>query len=298
MKKILLFLLAFSVSGCWLKPIEKPKPFIPEVSKATAKQVEMKAITEAERSVPMAVREIKGYFLKNSVKLESGINFFILSSEKRFDEILGASAIESDMDPKPDFKNKVVAVLSLERLPKRCDIKIIKAYAIGSDIYVEYDASQNQQELSYYALSAKIFEIEKPQIATNICFTDAEKNSKVLPLGNRTQYSPLNIDDLLMYYIGVYKGTLPSADGSRVSTVLVISKDYTFNLKQIYLSNSDRVFETSGNWAATSDLSSFVLNYDKPANSQTAFRFVDKSTVEQLDIYGEVIDSGFYTLRK
>jgi hypothetical protein len=297
MKKNAVFLLAFLVSGCWLKPIERPKPFIPEISKEAAKQVEMKAVSEAAQSVNMSVNEIKGYFLKNGAGLSDGINFFVLSSEKRFDEILGASAIETDISQKPDFKSKIAVVLSTGRLPQSYDIKIIRAYAIGSDVYVEYDFSQ-KAETSYYGLSAKVFEIEKPQVATNICFIDAVKNSKVMPLGNRGEYSPASVSDLIQNYTGIYKGTLPAADGPGISTVLVLSKDYTFNLKQIYLSSPDRVFETSGNWAPTGDLSSFVLNYDKQENERTAFRFIDKASVEQLDIYGEIINSGFYKLKK
>jgi len=300
-KNILVFFVLFLLSGCWLTPIQKPQqpqPFVPEVSKETAKKVESKAVSEMAQSVPMAVKEMKGYFLRNSVKLDEGINFFVLSSEKRFDDILAMSAIETNISQKPDFKNKIAVVLSSKRLPQAYNIKITRTYAIGSDVYVEYDVSQNQQELSYYALSAKIFEIEKPQIATNICFIDAARNSKVMPFGNRSEYSPSNLDDLIQFYTGTYKGTLPAADGPGISTVLVLSKDYTFNLKQIYLSNPDRVFETSGRWAPTGDLSSFVLNFDKPEAQRTVFRFINRATIEQLDIYGEIIDSGFYKPKK
>jgi hypothetical protein len=300
MKKNILIsiFVSFAVSGCWLEPIQKPQPFYPAVSKETIKQVESKVISEMAQSVPMAVKEMRGYFIKNEVKLEDGINFFILFSKKRFDKILGMSAIEADISQNPDFKNKVVIVLSSNRNEQGYDIKIMRAYAIGSDIYVEYDVSQKSQELYYYALSAKIFEIEKPQVAMNICFIDADGNTKVLPLGNRNEYSPSNIDDLIRHYTGTYKGTLPSADGPGISTVLVLSKDYTFNLRQIYLKVPDRVYETSGKWAPTSDLSSFVLNYDKAGQEQTFFRFINKSTIEQLDIYGELIDSEFYKLKK
>jgi uncharacterized lipoprotein NlpE involved in copper resistance len=149
-------------------------------------------------------------------------------------------------------------------------------------------------------LNAKIFEIEKPQIAMNICFIDADRNAKVLPLGKRNEYSPSSLDDLIRHYTGTYKGTLPAADGPCISTGLVLSKDYTFNLKTIYLSDPDRVFETEGKWATTSDLSSFVLNYDNPGEEQTYFRFLNKSTIEQLDIYGEIIESeyDYYKLKK
>ena len=300
-KNILVFFVLFLLSGCWLTPIQKPQqpqPFVPEVSKETAKKVESKAVSEIAQSVPVAVKEMKGYFLKNNIKLDEGINFFVLSSEKRFDDILGTSAIETNISQKPDFKNKIAVVLSLNRSAQMYDIKITRAYAIGSDVYIEYVFPQNRQDIAYYALSAKIFEIEKPQIVTNICFMDAAGNSKVMHFGNRNEYSPSNLNDLIQYYTGTYKGTLPAADGPGISTVLVLSKDYTFNLKQIYLSNTDRVFETSGKWAPTGDLSSFVLNYDKPDAQRTIFRFVNKSTIEQLDIYGETIDSGFYKLKK
>ncbi|MDR2191853.1 MAG: copper resistance protein NlpE [Endomicrobium sp.] len=301
-KNILIFLfVSFTASGCWLKPLEKPQHFPPAVSKETVKQVESKAVSEMAQSVNMAVKEMKGYFVKNDVKLGDGINFFILFSESSFDKILSASAIETNISPKPDFKNKIVVVLSSNRATEQgYDIKIVRAYAIGSDIYVEYDVSQETNELYYYALNAKIFEIEKPQIAMNICFIDAERNTKVFPLGNRSRYSPSNIDDLIKYYTGTYKGTLPSASGPGISTVLVLSKDYTFNLKQIYLKEPDRIYETSGKWETTSDLSSVVLIYDNPGEEYTSFRFLDRATIEKLDIHGEIIESeyDYYKLKK
>jgi hypothetical protein len=82
------------------------------------------------QSVQMEVKEMKGYFIKNSVMLDGGINLFILYSQKSFDKILGTSAIETDISPKPGFKNKIAVVLSSNRAEQGGDIKIIRAYSI------------------------------------------------------------------------------------------------------------------------------------------------------------------------
>jgi uncharacterized lipoprotein NlpE involved in copper resistance len=270
-----------------------------QISKETVKEVETKAATEIEKSVPAAYKEIKGYYLKNAIKLNSETNFFILDSEKRFDEFLSKSHTAADVSVKPDFKRNMAVVIALQRSTAQYDIKLTGAYLIDSYAYVNYEISEMKNlQISYYSLSAKIFEIERPQILTNVCFSDPDKKTTVLPFGNRIEGSPSNLAEMLKDYTGIYRGIIPAADGPGIETVLHLLPDYSFNLKEIYLSNPDRVFQSYGKWAPASDLSSFTLNYDKDLKDQARYRFINKRMIEKLDIYGEKIDSELYKLKK
>ncbi|MDR0723973.1 MAG: copper resistance protein NlpE [Endomicrobium sp.] len=79
-----------------------------------------------------------------------------------------------------------------------------------------------------------------------------------------------------------------------MSVELDLKSDYSFYLKQTYLTLNGKTFESSGKWYPTPDLSSFVLN----KNKNLSFYFKDKNTIEKLDDNGEKANSNKYTLKK
>ncbi|MCL2390224.1 MAG: copper resistance protein NlpE N-terminal domain-containing protein [Endomicrobia bacterium] len=300
MKKIkfcLLFLLLaqFFISGCMLKRIPREER---PVSKETVKDIESKAY-DSSRAVSLNFNETSGYYLRNAVKLPRETNFFVAHSQKKFDEYLGKSSLNANTGANIDFKKSVAAIIILKPSSTVYDIKINNVYSVGSDIYLDYEiSSKGISDTGYFVPGIKILEIEKPQIVTNVAFIDENRKIFIIPFGNRNIYSPSSVQDLKKYYTGMYKGTIPAADGPGITVHLNLIADNTFILKQSYIDRSDKVFESSGNWAPTEDLSSFVLNYDKDSEEQMRFYFIDRNTIEKLDIYGERIKSEFYKLKK
>ncbi|MCL2334848.1 MAG: copper resistance protein NlpE [Endomicrobia bacterium] len=303
MKKtaVFLFLLAaMSLQGCIKTTTTAATPSVqpPQISKETVKQVEAQAGNIAA-SAPLKFSEMKGYFLKNSVKLPNDVNFITAYSDKSFDAALGIAKTMTNTITMADMRKNIVAVIAMKPSMTVNDIKINNAYLVGTNIYIDYEiTSKAVSDVGYFISNMKVFEIERPQIVTNVSFSDPSKNITVLPFGKRNVSSPADVDSMVKYYTGTYKGTLPAADGPGINIVLALLPDYTFNMKQTYLNNPDRVFESSGKWAPTEDLSSAVLNYDKDASEQMRFYFIDKNTVEKLDVSGEKINSELYKLRK
>lgn len=296
MKKLLIFLIPFFISAC----IPRSAPTQPSVPRETVRQIEIKA-SDTSQAVMLNVKELDGYFLKNSVKLNDELNFFILGSQKEFDSALGQSKTMGKGAYLADLKNNIIAVIAMKPSQMANDIKVTKAYIIGSDIYVNYEINPKiTPEVGFFISNVKAFEIERPKQILNVSFVDTNKNMRILPFGKRTVGSPVNLDALLKYYTGRYKGTMPAADGPGIAMLLTLSPDYTFRLEQSYLSNPARTFESAGKWAPGEDLSFVVLNYENPLHEQTAFYFIDRNTIEKLDINREKIEtsSELYRLKK
>ena len=268
------------------------------ITRETVKQVEAKAY-DIKRSTPLKFRELSGYFLRNDVKLTQEVNFFTINSEKNFEAVLGiARLMENNVTPF-DLRKNIVVVIAMKPSRTEYDIKIYGVYLIDSDIYINYEIiPKSIPDIGFFITNMKAVEIERPQSITNVSFANQNKVITVIPFGARTAGSPANISDMTKYYTGTYKGTIPAADGPGIVTVLTLSPDYTFTLEQSYLNRPDRVFTSSGKWAPTEDVSSFVLNYDKGQTEQSRFYFIDRNTVEKLDQYGEKINSEFYKLKK
>ncbi|MCL2485784.1 MAG: copper resistance protein NlpE [Endomicrobia bacterium] len=296
---ILLLSAQFFVSGCMLNKI--PPPYNQqqqEVSKETVKEIESK-VSNIAAKISLDFKHLKGYYLRNSIRLTRDINFFVIDSQKKFDEYLGKSSIHVNFSREIDFKKSLVAAIVIKPSLKLHEIDVSAAYSIGSDIYLDYEITQTgDSEVGYFVPAIRIIEVARPQAVTNVAFVNEERKITVIPYGNRNMFSPSNMDDLKKNYTGIYKGTFPAADGPGITVNLNLMPDNTFILRQTYADQSGRTFESSGNWAPTEDLSSFVLNHDKDINEQMRFYFVDKNTIEKLDNYGERIKSEFYRLRK
>ncbi|AKL97561.1 copper resistance protein NlpE N-terminal domain-containing protein [Endomicrobium proavitum] len=275
------------ISGCAVKKISQQ----PQISQSEIKQVESQA-ADLSKSSPLQFKEVLGYYVKNSVKLPKDINFTVINSAKNFDTVLARSKTASFVSAEPSFKNKFAAVIAVKPSVTINSVKINNVYAVGSDVYVDYEViSQGYAGVGYFVSNMKALEIVKPNPITNICFISAGKVSEVLPYGNRSQNSPASVDDLQKNYTGIFSGTIPSASGLGMTITLTLNSDFTFALRQIYLNNPDRSFDSAGNWMPSEDLSSFTLNYDKDVLSQMKFYFTDKNAIEKLDETGEKINS-------
>jgi Uncharacterized lipoprotein NlpE involved in copper resistance len=299
MKKIVIFLIPFIIAGCL--PPSRLQQQSTTITPETVKQVEMQAadISQAEA---LNVRELDGYFLRNGVKLINDINFITADSYQNFENILGVSRKNAVPAQIPDLRKNIVAVIAAKPSGMSNEIKISKAYVIGSDIYIDYEITpKTSLDVGYFVSDVKAFEIEKPKFITNISFSGSDKKMTVIAFGKRSAGSPKNVQDMIKYYTGTYKGTIPAADAAGIHMTLALSADYTYVLKQTYLNNSGRVFESSGKWTPGNDLSYFILDYDKPLQEQMRFYFINKSLIEKLDINGEKInsdDAELYRLKK
>lgn len=296
MKKTAMLLMPFIISSC----MPRTAAIQTGVPKETVKQIETKAADISQAQL-LAVKELDGYFLKNSVKLDNEINFFALSSQNDLEKILGVSKTVDDAINAADFKNAMVAVIAMKPSQKLSDIKIKKAYSLGSDVYLEYDITPGlAPDAGYFVSGMKAFEVQKPRQILNVSFVNADKSMTIVPFGKRVAGSPASLEALVKYYTGRYKGTIPAADCPGISMVLMLSQDYTYRLEQTYLTNPARKFESSGKWSPSEDLSFFVLDYEKPENERTVFYFVDKNTIEMLNTDKEKSESmpELYRLKK
>ncbi|MDR2426186.1 MAG: copper resistance protein NlpE [Endomicrobium sp.] len=296
MRKIIALLMPFIVSAC-IPMTTMQQRLVP---REKIREIKTKA-EDTSRTESLAFKELDGYFLKNSVKLVDDVNFFVISSQKIFDNFLRQSKTITDVAAFPDFKNNLTVIIAMKPSQILNDIKIVKAYFIENDIYIEYEiVPQSTPEIGYFTSNVKTFEIEKSKQVLNVSFVDTNKNMTILPFGRRTAASPVSIDALLKYYTGRYKGTIPAADDAGIAMILTLSNDYTYRLEQSYLSNPARTFESAGKWSPSDDLSFFVLDYDKPTDEQMAFYFLGRSIIEKLDIYHEKIETSpeLYRLKK
>lgn len=296
MKKMMLLFIPFVISAC----IPRTPTDQASVPRETVRQIETKAADTSEAEI-LNFKELDGYFLKNNVKLTDNVNFFTVSAQKDFDKILGIAKTMTNVITPVDFKNSMVVVVAMKPSQSLNNIKITKAYLMGSDVYVEYEIlPAGIPDVGYFLSNMAAFAIQRPKQILNVSFVDTNKKMTILPFGRRIAGSPSSLEVLLKYYTGRYKGTIPAADGPGIAMMLTLSSDYTYRLEQSYLSNPARTFESTGKWAPSDDLSFFVLDYEKPKQEQTAFCFLDRSTIEKLDINREKIETSaeLYRLKK
>ncbi|NMA73921.1 MAG: copper resistance protein NlpE [Bacteroidales bacterium] len=97
-------------------------------------------------------------------------------------------------------------------------------------------------------------------------------------------------------YWGVYKGTLPAADGPGIETTLVINDDDTFNLTSVYVDRNTTI-EEKGTY--TLEKGYMTLSFDGDQEAQYYFIGENRATRLNADkefIAGELADQ--YVLNK
>jgi hypothetical protein len=294
MKKTIAFVIFsfvfFIISGCLSIPQEHKVLEITPI-----KEVELKNIKlELDQKQFLQFNKCPGLFLKNNVKLSNGINFFTLSSASKFKNLLGITKTNSNTIKSPDFNKNILIVIAEQRSAVVHDIIVDRVYMKENDIYVEYEIKEQELNKGYFVQNLGVFEIEKPAAVLNIYFVNKDNKAFVVPFGNRHAKSPSSVSDMLENYTGVYKGTFPAINNSKVFVELNLKSDYSYALKQEYLSAQGRVFESEGKWYPSVDISSFAIN----KNKDLIFYFIDKRTIEKLSNTGEKLESDDYILKK
>ncbi|MDR2396205.1 MAG: copper resistance protein NlpE [Endomicrobium sp.] len=253
-------------------------------------------VINLEQAEDLPFSALNGYFLKSNVKLSPEINFFTIGTLNKLKKITGITKTMSDSVVTPNFNDEIVIIIAMKPSKDFNIISIKRICTLNNDIYIDYEVSQKEVvDLGYFVSNVYIFKVQKPKIIINACFIDANKEITVLPFGNRNVKSPVDISDMLKNYTGVYKGTFPISNTENIMSVeLNLKSDYTFYLKQTYLSLNGKTFESSGKWYPNSDLASFVLNNNK----NLSFYFTDRNTIEKLSDNDEKINPGMYTLKK
>jgi len=289
-KKIILVLFPFIISGCL--PLRQERKALKAIP---IKEVELKNVElEAEQKQSLQFKECFGFFLKNNVKLPNNINFFTVNSTLKFKKLLGITKAMSNTVVVPNFGKSVLLIIAEKPSVNLRDISVNQIYMKEDNIYVEYEIKEQESDKNYFVQNLGIFEIEKPPVILNVYFVNKDNKAFVVPFGNRNDKSPLNVSDMLENYTGVYKGIFPAADNNKILTEMDLRPDYSYTLRQEYLTDNGRVFESSGKWYPSVDISSFVLN----KNKDLIFYFINKNTIEKLDNTGERLESGSYILKK
>ena len=289
-KKILLVLFPFIISGCL--PLTQERKALKTIP---IKEVELKNTElEAEQKQSLQFKKCPGFFLKNNVKLPSNINFFTVNSALKFKNLLGIAKAMSNIVVVPNFGKSVLLVIAEKPSVNLRDINVSQVYMKEDNIYVEYEIKEQESDKDYFVQNLGIFEIEKPPVILNVYFVNKDNKAFVVPFGNRNDKSPLNVSDMLENYTGVYKGIFPAADNNKILTEMDLRPDYSYTLRQEYLTDNGRVFESSGKWYPSVDISSFVLN----KNKDLIFYFINKNIIEKLGDTGERLESGSYILKK
>jgi hypothetical protein len=239
---------------------------------------------------------LSGYFLKNNIKLLREINFFTVESSNKLRNVTGIAKTKSNSIVVPNFNDEVVIIIAMKPSRNFNIVSIKRICMLYNNMYVNYEIKEQEaKDLGYFTSNVYILKVQKPKVIVNVCFMNGGKQVVVLPFGNRNINSPINVIDMLRNYTGVYKGTFSiSNSGNIISVELDLKSDYTFYLKQTYLTLNGKAFESSGKWYPTSDLSSFILN----KNKNLSFYFKDKNTIEKLDDNGKEMSSNKYILKK
>jgi hypothetical protein len=291
MRKATIFLmLPFILSGCISLTQERR-----DLKITPAKEVKLKEIeTQSEQKRSLQFKKYSGFFLKHTVKLPDDINFFTVSSVNRFKSFLGIAKTMSNTFVTPNFGRSVLLIIAEKPSIMLYDITVNQIYMKENNMYIEYEIKEQESNKGYFVQNLGIFEAEKPSVILNVYFVNKDNKAFVVPFGNRHDKSPSDVSDMLENYTGTYKGIFPAADNNKILTELNLKSDYSYTLRQEYLTAYGKVFESSGRWYPSVDISSFVLN----KNKDLIFYFINKNTIEKLSNTGERLESGDYILKK
>ena len=112
-----------------------------------------------------------------------------------------------------------------------------------------------------------------------------------IPLGDNTMTS---VD-----WDGTYYGILPCADCEGVQSLLILSKDLTYQLSTKHLGRDEKIFESSGTFAWNKEGNQITLHETNKIEGKTYF--VGENFIKQFDANGNPIDGELaekYILRK
>ncbi len=89
---------------------------------------------------------------------------------------------------------------------------------------------------------------------------------------------------------GIYKGDLPCADCPGITETLIIAKDGSYILEDVYLEKSQKPFQVQGKWLQTNN----ILKLSPEDGSQTNyFQIEDSGDLTMLDSSMNKINSPF-----
>jgi hypothetical protein len=287
---IVLLLVPFLISSCLYLTQD-----CRSLETTPSKEVELKeSELHYEQKDFLKFKKCTGFFLKPSVNLPNNINFFTISSINKFKNLLGIAKTMSNAIVTPNFNESILLIIAEKSLLNLHNIIINQVYMKDNNIYIEYEIKEQESNNGYFVQNLGVFEIEKPSVVLNVYFINKDNKAFVVAFGNRYNKSPVDIPDMLEHYTGIYKGILPAVNSNKILTELSLNPDYSYTLKQEYLVDNGRVFESSGKWYPSVDISSFALN----KNKDLIFYFINRNTIEKLGINGERLESNDYILKK
>ncbi|MDR3112416.1 MAG: copper resistance protein NlpE [Elusimicrobiota bacterium] len=242
-------------------------------------------------------KELDGYFLKNNTKLAKNINFFAINTTEKFEQFLGFAKTMDKTLKLPDFTKNIVGIIAMEPSPTANKISILSVQRDGATLRVFYDIVPTEQEIGYFILNMRAFEIEGQYDGINsITFVSKNRKIDVIYFECNSNSFPSDISDALKNFTGTFKGSFPYINGKHVKVVLELRSDYTYTISQEYQTDR-KTYTTTGNWLLSKDMRFFNLN-DIYGNVWMMFEFIDRKTVERLDLQGRKMNSSLYRLKK
>lgn len=295
-------LLAVFLISCLKQPAMPPSDIGEKSGEKKQQDFSKPAIFEQteippNKIIPLSFLKLDGYFFKNHSLAIEDINFFIVNSKTQFSDNLGETAIKKPLS-KISFDKSIVVIIALKPSNYKSAITVDKAEYADSAINIYFSTSTFEPKLYYSANNSAAFEIERKNPITSIFFYINGKMKKEVLFGMRNKHSPKSLADLKKSYLGIYKGILPAADLSDMNASVELQGNSNYILKESRPEIANRVFETSGKWIPTDDLSSVVLNPDKDKSGHIFLYFIDNNTVELLDAYGDKSLPKQYRLKK
>jgi hypothetical protein len=84
---------------------------------------------------PVKLRPMTGYNIDPKTSLANGLNFWVLTGQKKFDKLFGIAKGEPPLPDAPDFSKEVVVVIALPPTRSEVQLKFLSATRAGN--YVE-----------------------------------------------------------------------------------------------------------------------------------------------------------------
>lgn len=95
---------------------------------------------------------------------------------------------------------------------------------------------------------------------------------------------------------GLYKGNLPCADCPGITETLILAKDGTYILEDVYQEKSTKPYQTSGKWEI---INTNILQLNPSDSSNSSYFQINNNSLQMLDSDMKKIDSPYnQTLEK